>query len=100
MSENHDVCPEVIHHDLYCPSCGVASHPASGCAYSETYIVCGRCVREAWRWIKGHTNILKRVGTQKSKEDELMLSQWEDDGGSVYVEKKIFASFYEAAGRK
>lgn len=67
-------------HDLYCPCCGGSSHPASGCAYSETYVICGRCIRETWRWVKGHTNVVKRVGKKG--------------------ESKEFVSFYEAAGKK
>ena len=85
---------------LRCPSCGSPSHPASGCVYSENYVVCGRCVRETWRWVKGHTNISKRVGNRKSKEETESVLRWEDDGGSVIESPKVFASFYVAAGRK
>jgi hypothetical protein len=41
---------------MRCACCKGAAHPASGCQYSERVIICGRCTREAWRWIKGHTN--------------------------------------------
>ena len=46
---------------LRCRTCGGVAHPASGCVYtsprsSSPFIVCGPCVREAWRWIKGWTN--------------------------------------------
>lgn len=46
--------PEFV--TIRCRTCGGVAHPASGCAYSPTFIVCGPCVREAWRWIKGFTN--------------------------------------------
>jgi hypothetical protein len=39
-----------------CPTCGGPSHPASGCQYSENFVVCGPCVREAWVWIVQMTN--------------------------------------------
>lgn len=38
-----------------CPTCGGVSHPASGCAYTPTFIVCGPCTREAWAWIRSFT---------------------------------------------
>jgi hypothetical protein len=38
-----------------CPTCGGPSHPATGCAYSSTFIVCYRCTVEAWAWIRQHT---------------------------------------------
>lgn len=38
-----------------CPTCGGPSHPASGCAYTPTFIVCGPCTREAWTWIREMT---------------------------------------------
>lgn len=31
-----------------CRTCGGAAHPATGCAYSATFVVCRRCVLEAW----------------------------------------------------
>lgn len=61
-----------------CASCGGSAHPATGCQYSERVIICGRCIREAWHWIKGHTSMKKRVGPKGSKQK---------------------VSFYEAAGR-
>ena len=39
---------------MTCPTCGGVAHPASGCAYTETFVVCGPCVREAWAWIRQH----------------------------------------------
>jgi hypothetical protein len=39
-----------------CPTCGGVSHPATGCAYTPTFIVCGPCTREAWKWIVEMTN--------------------------------------------
>lgn len=34
-----------------CPGCGGASHPATGCAYSPTFVFCWRCTLEAARWL-------------------------------------------------
>ena len=39
-----------------CPMCGGVSHPASGCVYTPTFIVCGPCVREGWKWLLAHIN--------------------------------------------
>lgn len=63
---------------MECAACGGAAHPATGCQYTETMIVCGPCVRRFWRWAKGHTDRVWRVGEKPSK---------------------VFVSFYEAAGR-
>lgn len=41
---------------LRCKDCGGVAHPATGCQYTETYIVCGPCVRRAWSWIQEMTN--------------------------------------------
>jgi hypothetical protein len=45
-----------------CASCGAVAHPASGCQYTPKTIVCSRCTREFWRWVKGQTNRRFRVG--------------------------------------
>lgn len=39
-----------------CPTCGGASHPSNGCAYTSTFVVCERCVREFWVWVEQFTN--------------------------------------------
>jgi len=39
----------------WCPTCGGVSHPATGCAYTPTFVVCWRCTEEAWRWIRTFT---------------------------------------------
>ena len=39
-----------------CPTCGGVSHPASGCQYTATFVVCGPCTREAWVWIRQVTS--------------------------------------------
>ena len=39
-----------------CPDCGGPSHPASGCQYTPTYVVCGPCTRRAWKWIISQVN--------------------------------------------
>ncbi len=39
-----------------CPMCGGVSHPSSGCAYSASFVVCGPCTRQAWKWILNHVN--------------------------------------------
>lgn len=59
-----------------CSFCGGAFHPATGCTYSPTCFACCRCVKEFWRWVKGHTN-----------------RTWKTADG-----KRV--SFYEAAGKK
>jgi hypothetical protein len=41
---------------IYCRTCGGVAHPASGCAYSPTFVVCGPCVRDFWSWVQRHTN--------------------------------------------
>lgn len=41
---------------IRCRTCGGVAHPATGCVYSENFIVCGPCTREAWVWIRGFTN--------------------------------------------
>jgi len=38
-----------------CRDCGGVAHPASGCQYTATWIVCGPCTRIAWAWIRNHT---------------------------------------------
>lgn len=39
-----------------CFFCGGVVHPATGCQWSARVIACGRCTRDFWRWLKGHTN--------------------------------------------
>lgn len=46
--------PEFVSHR--CPTCSGPSHPATGCVYSASFIVCGPCTRQAWRWICAHIN--------------------------------------------
>ena len=60
-----------------CSFCGGAAHPATGCIYGPNTIACWRCTKEAWHWIKGHTNgnVRARRGVKPS------------------------LSFYEAAGK-
>lgn len=38
-----------------CPLCGGASHPATGCAYSATFVVCWRCTLDACAWVQRWT---------------------------------------------
>jgi phage FluMu protein Com len=40
---------------IRCATCSGVAHPASGCAYTPTFIVCGPCTRAAWTWIRQHT---------------------------------------------
>jgi hypothetical protein len=49
-----------------CPTCGGVSHPASGCVYSPTFIVCGPCTREFARWVEQMTNGKGRRGGRPS----------------------------------
>lgn len=41
---------------IICRTCGGVAHPATGCVYSPTFIVCGPCTREAWKWIRQFTS--------------------------------------------
>jgi hypothetical protein len=41
---------------MRCFFCDGVAHPQTGCQYSETCIACGPCVRDAWKWVKAHTN--------------------------------------------
>jgi hypothetical protein len=39
-----------------CADCGGPAHPASGCQYTETMVICGPCTRKFWAWLRLHTN--------------------------------------------
>jgi hypothetical protein len=43
--------PEPEYITIRCATCGGVAHPATGCAYSPTFVVCGPCTRAAWKWI-------------------------------------------------
>jgi hypothetical protein len=45
---------------LWCPMCGGVSHPATGCAYSATFVVCWACTLEFCRWLEKWTARRKR----------------------------------------
>lgn len=45
-----------------CRDCGGVAHPASGCSYTPTYIVCGPCIREVYRQLEVTTNSKGRRG--------------------------------------
>jgi len=45
---------------VICSACKGAAHPASGCQYSESVIVCGPCVRRFWAWAKQHMRARKK----------------------------------------
>lgn len=62
---------------MRCAACNGTAHPATGCQYTPTMLVCGPCVRRFWAWARVHTNAMKRVGQTKK-----------------------FVSFYEAARRE
>lgn len=54
---------------IRCRTCGGVAHPSSGCVYhsprsSDVFIVCGPCVREAWKWIVQMTASKGRRGGQ------------------------------------
>lgn len=40
----------------WCPLCQGVSHPATGCVYSPSFIVCWACTRAACAWIQSWTN--------------------------------------------
>ena len=44
---------------MTCASCKGVAHPATGCAWSETTLVCGPCARSFWRWMMQHTRARK-----------------------------------------
>ena len=52
---------------MICASCKGSAHPATGCQYTEKTIVCGRCVREFWKWLKGNTSRKFRIGPKGTK---------------------------------
>lgn len=54
-----------------CPTCGGPSHPATGCAYTETFIVCYRCTVEAWAWVRAWTSAKGRRGGRVSFYDHV-----------------------------
>lgn len=58
-----------------CFFCGGAAHPATGHAYTARVLACYRCTKEAFAFVKSHTN--KKAS------------------GKKYV--KTAMSFYEAA---
>ncbi len=39
-----------------CPMCGGAAHPATGCVYTPTFIVCWACTLDFARWLERWTN--------------------------------------------
>ena len=41
---------------IYCRTCGGVAHPATGCVYSPTFIVCWRCTLEFAAWLENWTN--------------------------------------------
>lgn len=47
---------------MRCPSCGGASHPATGSVLPSGEVVCGPCVRRFWGWASEHGKKTYRVG--------------------------------------
>ena len=47
---NEDIMEEF--RTIQCRTCGGVAHPATGCAYTPTFIVCGPCTREFWAWAR------------------------------------------------
>ena len=45
-----------------CPSCGGASHPATGSAFTPTYVLCRRCAEDFARWVQRWTNAKGKRG--------------------------------------
>jgi hypothetical protein len=39
-----------------CFACQGPYHPATGHAFSEDVLYCGRCIRHFYKWVRGHTN--------------------------------------------
>lgn len=44
----------------WCPLCGGSSHPATGCVYTPTFIVCKRCTLDWGKHIERWTNMKGR----------------------------------------
>lgn len=47
---------------IRCKTCEGPAHPATGCVYSPSFVVCMRCTREAWAWVLNHVNSKGRRG--------------------------------------
>lgn len=69
---------------MQCNFCKGPAHPATGCVYGPKTIACASCVRDFWKWARGHTN--KKAARRKRKD------------GTMKSETSL--SFYEAAGKK
>jgi hypothetical protein len=50
-----------------CPSCGGASHPATGSVTPSGKVVCGPCVRRFWSWASEHGKKSYRAGPKGKK---------------------------------
>lgn len=38
--------------EVSCRFCGGPFHPATGCAYTATFVACGPCTRSFWAWFR------------------------------------------------
>ena len=47
---------DVQYTTTWCPTCGGVSHPATGCAYTATFVVCWQCVLDFAEWVQDFTN--------------------------------------------
>lgn len=46
----------------WCPMCGGCSHPATGCVYTSTFIVCWACTKSFAKWLQNWTASKGRRG--------------------------------------
>lgn len=69
----------------WCPMCDGVSHPATGCVYTPTFIVCGPCTREFAKWIqqftknkgrgKGRIPFYDHVGIVKTQQSDGIIKK-------------------------
>lgn len=79
-----DTLSRMARHGLRCRFCHGAVHAASGCQYSETFIVCGTCIRP----YQDVTGKLPKAG----------LPGWLEGWTASKSSKKLKARFPEAQG--
>lgn len=60
MSECTEVRGGSDYTSHWCPLCGGSSHPATGCVYTPTFIVCKRCTLDWGKHIERWTNMKGR----------------------------------------
>jgi hypothetical protein len=54
---------------MKCASCEGVAHPATGCAWSPSTLVCAACARRFWAWVQRHTDARPRMKKGKPSPD-------------------------------